>query len=190
VGTGIKRYWYLFALFTIIGATGVRYYIRTASGRFNFDRFRLRLPVLGLLFRKVAVSRFARTLATLVSSGVPILVSLDITREVMGNEVLARVVGNARTSVEKGEGIAESLKVSEEFPPDTVQMISVGEETGNLDGMLNKISDFYNMSLGYTIKKLTTIIEPLFLVIMGSMVGFIMASMLLPMFDMIKILRH
>ena len=190
VGTGIKRYWYLFALFTIIGATGVRYYIRTASGRFNFDRFRLRLPVLGLLFRKVAVSRFARTLATLVSSGVPILVSLDITREVMGNEVLARVVGNARTSVEKGEGIAESLKVSEEFPPDTVQMISVGEETGNLDGMLNKISYFYNMSLGYTIKKLTTIIEPLFLVIMGSMVGFIMASMLLPMFDMIKILRH
>ena len=190
VGTGIKRYWYLFALFTIIGAAGVRYYIRTASGRFNFDRFRLRLPVLGLLFRKVAISRFARTLATLVSSGVSILVSLDITKEVMGNEVLARVVGNARASVEKGEGIAESLKISEEFPPDTVQMISVGEETGNLDGMLNKISDFYDMSLGYTIKKLTTMIEPLFLVIMGGLVGFIMASMLLPMFDMVKILRH
>lgn len=190
IGMGLKRYWYLLAIFTIIGTTGVKYYIRTASGRFNFDRFRLRLPVLGSLFRKVAISRFSRTLATLVSSGVSILVSLDITKEVMGNEVLARVVGNARSSVEKGESIAESLKISEEFPPDTVQMISVGEETGDLEGMLNKISDFYNMSLGYTIKKLTTVIEPLFLVIMGGMVGFIMASMLLPMFDMVKILRH
>ena len=190
IGIGIKKYWYLFAIFTIIGATGVKYYIRTAKGRFNFDRFRLKLPVLGSLFRKVAISRFARTLATLVSSGVSILISLDITKEVLGNEVLARVIGNARSSVEKGESIAESLKISGEFPPDTMQMISVGEETGDLDGMLNKISDFYDMSLGYTIKKLTTIIEPLFLVVMGSMVGFIMASMLLPMFDMVKMLRH
>ena len=107
-----------------------------------------------------------------------------------GNEVLGHIIGNVRGSVEKGQSLSEPLKISEEFPPDTVQMISVGEETGNLDGMLNKVADFYDMSIGYTIKKLTTILEPLFLVIMGGMVGFIMASLLLPIFDMIKILRR
>lgn len=190
IGTAIKNYWYLAGILSIAAYVCVRYYIRTEKGRFNFDRLKLKTPVLGPLFRKVAISRFARTLATLVSSGVSILVSLDITKEVLGNEVLSRVIANVRASVEKGEGIAESLKISGEFPQDTVQMISVGEETGNLEGMLNKISDFYNMSLGYTIKKLTTVLEPLFLVVMGSMVGFIMASMLLPMFDMMKVLRH
>ena len=190
IGTAIKSYWYLVGLLFVIACICLKYYIRTEKGRFNFDRLKLKAPVLGPLFRKVAISRFARTLATLVSSGVSILVSLDITKEVLGNEVLSRVIANVRASVEKGEGIAESLKISGEFPQDTVQMISVGEETGNLEGMLNKISDFYNMSLGYTIKKLTTVLEPLFLVIMGSMVGFIMASMLLPMFDMMKVLHH
>ncbi|MBU0649519.1 type II secretion system F family protein, partial [Patescibacteria group bacterium] len=152
--------------------------------------FKLKVPIIGPLSRKVYIARFARTLATLVSSGVSILQSLDITREVIGNVVLGRVIDNVRVSVEKGENIAETLKISEEFPADTVQMISVGEETGNLDGMLNKIADFYNMSIGYSVKKLVSIIEPLFLVVMGGMVGFIMASMLLPIFDMMKMLRH
>jgi type IV pilus assembly protein PilC len=95
-----------------------------------------------------------------------------------------------RRAVEKGEKISESLKISKEFPEDAVQMIAAGEETGELEGMLNKISDLYDMSLGYTIKKITTLVEPLLLVIMGCLVGFIMASMLLPMFDMMKILRR
>ena len=92
--------------------------------------------------------------------------------------------------MERGQGIAEPLKISGEFPLDTIQMISVGEESGDLDGMLNKISDFYDLSVGYTIKRMSAIIEPLFLVIMGVMVGFIMASMLLPIFDMVGMLRH
>ena len=108
----------------------------------------------------------------------------------MENEVLARIVGGVRSSVKKGERIAESLKISQEFPADVVQMISVGEEAGSLDEMLNKISDFYDRSLGYAIKKLTTILEPILLVIIGCMVGVIMASTLLPIFDMIKILRR
>jgi len=190
VGTWIKQFWYVLVLGVIAIWLGTRYYVKTESGRLNFDRFRLKLPLLGSIFRKGAISRFARTLGTLVGSGVPILQSLDIVKEVVGNEVLARVVGNARNAVERGERIAEPLKISGEFPPDTVQMISVGEDTGNLEGMLNKVSDFYDMYLGHTIKKLTTVIEPLFLVIMGAMVGFIMASMLIPMFDMIKVLRH
>ena len=190
IGMVIKHFWYLLGLLVIAGFIAVRHYVKTETGRFNFDRFKLNLPLFGQLFRKSAISRFSRTLGTLVASGVPILESLGITKEVMDNEVLARVVENTRNSVEKGEKIAESLKISEEFPPATVQMISVGEETGALDVMLNKISDFYDMSIGYTIKKLTAVIEPLFLAIMGGMVGFIMVSMLLPIFDMMKILRH
>ena len=190
IGMVIKHFWYLLGLLVIAGFIAVRHYVKTETGRFNFDRFKLNLPLFGQLFRKSAISRFSRTLGTLVASGVPILESLGITKEVMDNEVLARVVENTRNSVEKGEKIAESLKISEEFPPATVQMISVGEETGALDVMLNKISDFYDMSIGYTIKKLTAVIEPLFLAIMGGMVGFIMVSMLMPIFDMMKILRH
>ncbi|MDP3804342.1 MAG: type II secretion system F family protein, partial [Candidatus Omnitrophota bacterium] len=141
-------------------------------------------------YRKVAITRFTRTLATLLGSGVPILESLDIVKEVTGNEVLARIIANVRKGVERGERMSETLKVSEEFPPDVIQMVSVGEETGNLDDMLNKIADFYDMTVNYAVKKLTTIIEPIFLVILGGMVGLIMASMLLPIFDMVKTLRH
>lgn len=189
-GVAIKRFWHLFILFAILSGSGISYYLRTKSGRFKFDRLKLKLPIIGSLYRKVSISRFTRTLGTLISSGVPILQSLDIVKDVIGNEILAQVIGSARIAVEKGERIAESLRISEEIPPDAVQMISVGEETGNLDGMLNKISDFYDISVGHTVKKLTTIIEPLFLVIMGVMVGFIMASILLPIFDMVKVLRH
>lgn len=189
IGIAIKSFWFSMVLFVIAGSLAIRYYKNTAKGRIVYDRLILRLPILGPLFRKTATSRFTRTLGTLIASGVPILESLDITKGVMGNEILAAVIANARSSVERGEKISEPLRLSQEFSADTVHMISVGEETGNLDGMLNKISDFYDMSVGYTIKKLTAMLEPLFLVIMGSMVGFIMASMLLPIFDMMKILR-
>ncbi len=190
VGMGLRYYW-IWILLLIAGTfIGGKFYVDTEKGRLWLDELKLRLPVIGRLYRKAALSRFARTLGTLVASGVPILESLDIVEEVVGNQVLARVVENLRHSVEKGEHIAESLKISEEFPPDIVQMIRVGEETGNLDGMLNKIADFYDLSLGYSIKRLTSLIEPVFLVIMGSIVAFIMASMLLPIFDMIHIIKH
>ena len=190
VGIGIKHFWHVIILLTVFVCLGIRYYANTKSGRLRFDSFTLRIPIIGPLHRKVAISRFARTLGTLVASGVPILESLDIAKEIVGNEVLAHVIENTRRAVERGERIAEPLKIGEEFPPDIIQMISTGEKTGNLDRMLNKISDFYDMSIGYAIRKLTTMIEPLFLIIMGGMVGFIMASMFLPIFDMIKTLRH
>lgn len=190
VGTAIKHFWYLIILFFIALVFAVRAYVNTDRGRLKLDRLKLNMPILGPLYRKSSLSNFARTLGTLTASGVLILEALDITKEVIGNEVLSRVIGNVRHAVEKGEKMSELLKISKEFPPDAVQMIAVGEETGNLDGMLNKIADFYDMSLEYTIKKLTTIIEPLFLVIMGCLVGFIMASMLLPMFDMVKTIQR
>lgn len=189
VGMGIKHFWPSLFLFLIAGIFGIRLYIGTPGGRLNFDRLALGLPLIGSLVRKASISRFARTLGMLVESGVPILQSLELVRDIIGNEVLARVVESARLAVEKGEKISEPLRVSGEFPPDTVRMVAVGEETGNLDGMLAKTADFYDRSVAYAIKKLTTLIEPLLLVVMGCMVGFMMASLLLPMFDMMKLLR-
>jgi len=187
---GIKRFWYLILAAIVLASFGLRFFMASAWGKFQVDRLVLRTPVFGTLVRKGAISRFARTFAMLVASGVPILQSLEIVREVIGNEVLARVIGNVHMAVEKGEKMSEPLRVSGEFPLDTVHMVSVGEETGNLDEMLSKISDFYDRFLDYTVKKLTTVVEPLLLAVMGGMVGLIMSSMLLPMFDMMKILKH
>lgn len=190
IGTAIRQFWYLIILSGVLIVIGLRKYIRTKTGKFRFDRISLKLPILGPIVRKICISRFARTLSTLVGSGVPILESLDIVSDVVNNQVLVRVIRQMRQSVEKGERLAESLKVSEEFPPDAVQMISVGEESGNLAGMLNKISDFYDRATGYSIKKLVASLEPILLLGMGAIVAFTMASMLLPMFNMVKLLRR
>ena len=190
LGLMIKGYWFALIISVMAVFFAVKKYLAAAMGKLQYDRLVLKLPLMGLLMRKVYVSRFSRTLATLLSSGVPILQSLAIAKEVIGNEVIAKVIANAYQSVEQGQKISEPLKISKEFPLDAVQMIAVGEETGDLDGMLNKVADFYDLSIGYAIKKLTVMIEPLFLIIMGGIVAFIMASMVLPVFDMVKILRH
>jgi type IV pilus assembly protein PilC len=190
IGTAIRQFWYLIVLSGVLIVAGLKRYIRTESGKFRFDNVSLKLPVLGPIVRKICISRFARTLSTLVGSGVPILESLDTVRDVVNNQVLGRVIRQIRQSTEKGERLADSLKVSEEFPPDTVQMISVGEESGNLVGMLSKISDFYDRAIGYSIKKLVASLEPALLLVMGAVVAFTMASMLLPMFNMVKLLRR
>jgi len=189
IGTFIKGYWYILISAVAVMAALIGYYFKTQNGSLFRDTLKLKMPVVGTLYRQVAIIKFSRTLATLLGSGVSILESLDITKEVIGNEVLARVVASLRQYVEKGERMSELLKVSEEFPPDVVQMVSVGEETGKLDTMLNKIADFYDITVSYAIKKLITVIEPLFLIMMGCLVGFIMASVLLPMFDMVKVLK-
>ena len=129
------------------------------------------------------------TFSTLIGSGVPILQSLAVVRKVVGNEYLGRVVQNVGTAVERGEKISETLKISGEFPPDAVQMVAVGEESGNLDDMLLKVSAYYDRLIAYRIKKLTIAVEPLLLVIMGGMVALIMLSMLSPIFEMVRHLR-
>ncbi|MCK4881793.1 MAG: type II secretion system F family protein [Candidatus Omnitrophica bacterium] len=190
LGLGLTNYWYLIIFIAWLAFMGIRMYARTKRGGYQFDRLKLNLPVIGPLVRKLIISRFSRTLATLVDSGVPILHSLDIVREVVGNRIISDVVKDVRDSVEEGERIAKELKKSGEFPQDMVQMISVGEETGKLGHMLNKISGFYDNAVGYSLKKLIALIEPLFIIVLGILVGFIMASMLLPMFDMIKTISH
>jgi type IV pilus assembly protein PilC len=189
-GTWIKDFWYLALAGILAGWLGLKFYMKTEKAQFGFDRVKLKMPIFGPLHRKATISAFARTLGTLTGSGVPILESLEITKEVVRNKVLGSVIKNARNAVEKGEKISEPLKISGEFPSDCVQMISVGEESGDLAGMLDKIANFYDMSVGYAIKKSTTLIEPLFLVIMGSVIGFIMVSLLLPIFDMVTFLRR
>lgn len=189
LGMGLKQFWVSMILFFLAGGFGLQYFSGTAWGRFQLDRLILKLPLFGHLARKAAISRFGRTFGMLLRAGVPILDSLEIVRGVVGNEVLGRVLERVREAVEKGERVSESLALSGEFPPDTVQLIAVGEETGHLDEMLSKIADIYDRAVGYAVKKLTLLLEPLLLTLMGCMVGFIMGSMLLPMFDMMKVLR-
>ena len=189
VGMGLKKTWHLLLAGLVLVLVVIRKYFETRRGRQQCDRLVIGLPVIGAVVRKVIVSRFSRTLATLVESGVPLLQSLDIVQEVVGNRVIGSVVGQARESVEKGEKIAQSLKANAEFPRDAVQMISVGEETGRLGHMLNRVADLYDTTVRLSVRRLTTLIEPVLLIVLGVIVGFIMASMLLPMFDMIKTAR-
>lgn len=190
IGLAIRGYWYLFILGVAITVMAFKVYYSTKAGRLSVDAFKLKLPLLGSIFRKVSIARFARTLATLNASGVPILKSLEIVEDVAANAVIEHVIAEARSGVREGGKISEVLKLSGEFPLDVIQMVRVGEETGDLDGMLNKVADFYETSVMYRIKKLSSLLEPIFLVIMGVVVAFIMASMLIPMFDMIKTLRR
>ena len=190
MGMAIKDYWYIFVLGLTAFFLAVRIYVNTRAGRFRFDALKLAVPVIGPLIRKAAIARFARMLATLSASGVDILESLEILEVTIGNEVLSRVVVKVREAVRSGSKISEPLKVSAEFPPDTVQMIAAGEETGNLDVMLNKVADLYEAAVDYHIKRLTSLLEPAFLLIMGCVVAVIMASILVPMFDLVKVLRR
>ena len=190
LGLAIKKYWYLFIIACAGMIYGIKKYSLSKVGKQHFDSLVLKIPTLGQFTRQVYVARFSRTLSTLLSSGVPILQSLDIVKEVIENEVMAEAVLSVRRAVEQGQKMSEPLRVSKEFPLDAIQMIAVGEETGNLDEMLNKVADFYDLTISYTIKKLSALIEPVLLLIMGAMVAFIMASVMAPIFDMVKILRH
>ncbi|MBC5806345.1 MAG: pilus assembly protein PilC [Candidatus Eremiobacter antarcticus] len=157
----------------------------TQSGRFQFDKFKLKLPVFGLLIRKVAISRFCRTLGALLQSGVPIMQALEIVGKASGNEVVADCVIKVRESVREGESIAVPLNLSGLFPPLVTQMVAVGEETGNLDGMLTKIADFYDVEVEYMLASLTSLLEPLLILAMGFVVGFIVISVFLPLYQII-----
>ena len=190
VGMAIRNFWYLIILAVVLIVFGIKKYLKTESGKLKFDTLILKLPMLGPILRKIFISRFARTLATLIGGGVPILESLHTVREVVNNKVFDQTIKHVSKSVEKGVSLAESLHISGEFPADAVQMVSVGEESGNLAKMLNKISDFYDRSTDYNIKRMVTSLEPILLVVMGVIVAFTMASMFFPMFDMAKVLKR
>jgi type IV pilus assembly protein PilC len=162
-----------------------RFYSRTDSGRLNIDKLKLKAPLIGNLLRKSAVSRFTRTLGTLLSSGVSILDALEITAKTAGNRVIQNAIRKSVLSIAEGETITQPLKESGVFPPMVTQMISVGEKTGGLDEMLQKIADFYDEEVDAAVSALTSIIEPVIVVAMGLVIGCIMIAMYLPMFDII-----
>lgn len=189
LGIGLKSYWHVMLLVMGGCVFGFKRYVSRPEGQLKYDQFKLRIPGVGDLIRKHTVARFCRTLATLIESGVSILYALDILKDVVGNRVFYHLIIQARKSVERGERLDQPLKMSQEFPEDAVHMISAGEESGKLAYMLNKVADFYEKGVEHSVKKLTTLIEPLFIIIMGILVGFIMASMLIPMFDMVKTIQ-
>jgi type IV pilus assembly protein PilC len=170
-------------------AMGCAAYVRTPGGRRRLDTLLLALPVIGDIVRKAVLSRTARTLETLLSSGVPVLESLAITEQTCGNTVIADVMRNAQASVRQGGALSDPLRVSQEFPPMVVQMITVGEASGTLDHMLGEIASHYDELVEHSVRRLTTLIEPAFLVVMGGVVALIMASILLPMFRMVNVIH-
>src|SRR5580765_5164805 len=173
-------------LLGIIGVSvSVHFYYKTPSGRKIIDRILLKIPILGEIFRKIAVSRFSRTLSTLLSSGVPILQSLDITARTSGNVIIEEAITKVRAGVERGESFVDPLKATDVFPHMVAQMIGIGEQTGALDAMLGKIADFYESEVDAAIANLLTLIEPVLIGFLGVTIGSIVIAMYLPLFTLI-----
>ena len=184
----VRGFWYLVIAGTVGTIYGIKRFINTERGRFLFDSLKLKLPVFGQLAMKVSISKFSRTLGTLLSSGVPILSALDIVADTSGNVIIARDVKSAGVSIKEGETIAKPLSGSKVFPPMVVQMISVGEETGVLDGMLQKIADFYDDEVSGMVKTLTSLIEPFMILGIGLMIGAMLIALYLPMFQVVLLM--
>lgn len=187
----VLRSWRIFLVVAaIIGVViGLRIYRQTENGRYATDRLMLRLPVFGKLLRKVAISRFARTLSTLTRSGVAILGALEIVERTAGNEVFARVVRKAGENVRAGETLAEPLARSQEFPAMVTRMIGVGEKTGALEQMLSKISDFYDSEVKAAVDSLTSLIEPILILMMGIVVGGIVIALFMPILQLSSLVQ-
>ncbi len=166
-------------------AFGLKLWYGTPQGRYVIDSIILKLPILGILMRKIAVARFTRTLGTLISSGVPILEGLDITAKTAGNAVVEKALFSVRKSLEEGKSLTEPLKESAVFPGMVTQMIAVGEQTGAMDAMLSKIADFYEEEVDAAVKDLLTALEPIMIVFLGVIVGGVVISMYLPLFTLI-----
>jgi type IV pilus assembly protein PilC len=170
----------------LLAAYMFRRYYATTAGRLRVDAILLRLPMLGVIFKKVAVARFCRTLSTLISSGVPIMDGLEITAKTSGNAIIEGAIRVVRSRIERGETIAAPLRTTGIFPPMVVQMIGAGESTGALDAMLAKIADFYEDEVDVAVKGLLTVLEPILIAVLGVIVGTIVIAMYLPLFDLIN----
>lgn len=184
----VLRSWkVLIPIVLIIAAVfAFRQYYKTRSGRLNIDRLSLKVPLFGDLIQKSAVARFSRTFGSLTRSGVPILTALEIVRDTAGNQVIANAVDASRQEIQQGGMISVALQKEQVFPLMAIQMISIGEETGELDQMLMKVADFYEDEVEQTVKALTSVLEPIMIVVLGGMVGVILLSMYLPMFKVFQ----
>ena len=182
----LKHYWWLMGGGIWGGIFMLRQFYRTPTGKLRIDSFLLHMPVLGDLLRKSAVSRFTRTLGTLISSGVSILDGLEITAKTAGNQVIHNAIMESRASIAGGDTISAPLQKSNVFPPMVISMIAVGEQTGGLDEMLTKIADFYDTEVDTAVSGLLSLMEPIMIVFLGVIVGGMVVAMYLPIFDMIN----
>lgn len=180
-----QHYWYLVLVVLLGAAVGIKALARTQRGRFAVDAAKLQMPVFGDLILKTSISRFARTFGTLISSGVPVLRALEIVADTAGNLIIAETVSRARVSIKEGDKISTPLFASKVFPVMVTQMIAVGEETGRLDQMLVKVANFYDEEVDATLKGLTSLIEPLMIVGLGVIVGFIAVSVISPIYGLV-----
>lgn len=180
----IRRYWYLIFAFFGVGGYVLRRYLQTPGGRARYDRFKLKMPVIGELNRKIVVARFTRTLGTLIASGVPIMQSLEVVAKAIDNTVIGDAVDAVRASIREGQTIAIPLQFSGVFPPMVVQMAKVGEETGALEQMLEKVADFYDVEVETMVASLTSLLEPILIIVMGVIVGAMVISLYLPIFQL------
>jgi type IV pilus assembly protein PilC len=189
VSGAFRTYWYVFLLAGGIGSFFFRRYKRTDKGRARVDALKIKVPVFGPLFHKVALARFSSTLGMLLRAGVPILQALDNVKETVNNRVIADAVDDVKSSVREGESIAKPLGKHKVFPPMVVQMLAVGEETGAVDTMLDKVAEFYNNEVTATVEALTSLIEPLLIAIIGGMVGAAVIALYMPMFNIINLIE-
>ncbi len=191
VSDAIRGYWFIIFPIIIALIWLLRRFKRSDRGRELWDRFKLHIPMgIGEIVRKLAVARFSRTLGTLVTSGVPILQAIDITGQAAGNVVIEKAMKDVQQSVKEGQSITGPLEKVTVFPAMVTQMIAVGEETGSLDAMLNKIADFYEDEVNASVKSLTSILEPILMLGVGALVGLVVISMYLPIFNMMNLVKE
>jgi general secretion pathway protein F len=176
----VSNWWWALVLLAAAGVWGFLRWKDTPDGRGRWDRFKLTVPVFGRLIRTIAIGRFSRTLATLLKSGVPLLAAMDIVKNIVGNVRLAEVIEQARQAIQEGESIAAPLKRSGEFPPLVHHMVAIGERSGSLEEMLGNVADAYEDQVNTTVGALTSLMEPLMIVLMGAVVTFIVFSVLMP----------
>jgi general secretion pathway protein F len=186
MSAAFSNFWWLGVLLAVGSGIGFRRWLATESGADSWDAFLLKLPVMGDLIRKIAISRFSRTLSTLLSSGVPLLTAMEIVENVVANRILAKVIAEARVAIREGDSIAGPLKRSGQFPPMVVHMVAIGERSGELENMLKNVSESYENQVDTKVNALTSLLEPIMIVGMGVMVGFLVAAILLPMMQLAK----
>jgi general secretion pathway protein F len=189
ISGAFAKWWPLFLLLFVAIGFGLRYYVRTPSGRYRYDRWALSVPVFGKLRQKIAVARFSRTLSTLLKSGIGLLPSLDIVKNIVDNRVLYDATEAARDAIREGQSIAPPLKKSGIFPPLMIHMIAVGERSGQLEEMLYKTAETYEAEVDTTIATLTTLLQPIMTIFMGGVVLFIVLAILLPIFQMSQLVH-
>jgi len=186
----VQAHWFIIVPFIVATIGAYKFADRTSRGKSTIDRVKLRFPLVGDIIRKTAISRFSRTLGTLVTSGVPILQALNITRETAGNVVIAHAIGQVHESVKEGESIVQPLEASAAFPPMVISMIDVGEETGQLPEMLLKIADVYDDEVDTSVAAMTAALEPIMIVFLAVVVGTIVVALFLPLISIIQGLQQ